>query len=179
MYGLIYNAIVGVWMPVGKLSDTFSASPLLGFRAGFTFAHSIRFDIGVNLRIHTNSKQFQIEAEDITTKVNSNVGFTGGVWVTKEYKLKNKIMIDAIGGIGIGVIDTDLKKTNTNPDDNDNYYSLETVDFSLGINIRKRVFMKNSIGLNLSYHFAPYTLDNELITDIGSQFFTTSLIFRF
>lgn len=177
--GMIYNAFIGTWIPLGKLSDTFSPCPLFGFHAGFAFNQSVRFDIGINIRIQNQYKPFLINADNTITEVNSEVGFTGGLWVTKEYKLENKIMLDAIVGLGIGYIDTDLKKVNPNPDENDNYYSIETADLSVGMNIRKRIFMRHSVGLNLSYHFAPYNLDKELITEIGSQFFTTSIIYRF
>jgi len=178
--GMVYNAIIGVWIPIGNLSNTFSISPNIGFRAGFTFKNAMRFDIGVNVRIHTNSKPFEINADNAITQVNSNTGITGGLWFTKEYRLKNKIMIDAIGGIGVGIIDTDLKKANPNPDDDSSdYYSITTADFSLGVNIRKRIFIKHSVGLNISYHFAPYNLDDKLVNNIGNQFLTTNLIYRF
>jgi len=177
--GMIYNVIIGAWIPIGELSNTFSLSPLIGFRAGFTFNGSVRFDIGVNIRLQNQNKPFLINANDTATEVNSKVGFTGGLWLTKEYRLRNKVMLDAIVGLGIGFIDTDLKKNNPNPDENEKYYIIETADLSVGMNIRKRIFMRNSIGLNLSYHYAPYNLDKELITNIGNQYLTTSIIYRF
>jgi hypothetical protein len=177
--GMVYNVILGAWIPAGNLSNTFGVSPNLGFRVGYTLENLVRFDVGVNVRIHTNSKPFEIFADSSISSVKSNTGITAGIWLAKEYRLKNQLMIDAFVGAGIGIIDTDLQKSRPKPDSNSNYYSIQTADFSIGLNIRKRIFIKNSIGINMSYHFAPYKLDDILVHNIGNQFFTTNLIYRF
>jgi uncharacterized protein YqkB len=177
--GMNYSIIAGAWFPIGKLSHTFDISPIFGFRGGFTFAKSLRFDIGFNLRVQNQQKPILIEGNNQINEVKSKTGLTGGIWATKEYRINNKVMIDAIVGLGVGILDTDLKKVNTQNTDNNKYYGVETADFSLGVNFRKRIFMKSSIGINISYHFSPYQLDKVLVNSIGYQHLTTALIYRF
>jgi hypothetical protein len=177
--GLTLNILSGIWIPVGKLSSTFKPSPQFGLSFGLPIAKSFRIDLGIILAALVNDKNFDLNVENSVKSANASVCVTFGGWVTKEFKLNNTLFLDAICGIGMGRIDTDLKKPKSNNDNNDSYYGIGTVDASIGANIRKIVFKRNNIGLNLSYHFVPYSLDKILVKDFGNQFTSLSLIYRF
>jgi len=167
------NFIIGAWIPLGKLKPTFTTSPLLGFHSGFNFSNSVKIEIGAEFRLHIDNKPFQIEAEGTATEVKSKVGFVVGFWFSKEFKLKRNMLLGMVGGIGIGILDTDLKK---NSNDDSNNYAIETADFSLGVNVRRRISRSIDIGLNLSYHYAPYNWDSQLVSNLGNQYLSLSLI---
>ena len=177
--GITFTLLSGVWVPLSKLSETFKPSPQFGLAFGLPVAKSTRIDLGIVLAILANDKNFDLRVENTIKSANAKVCVTFGGWVTREFRVSKSVFVDAIGGIGLGSIDTNLKKPKQANDNQDYYYGVDTADMSIGTSIRKRVFTKSSVGVNLSYHFAPYKLDDKLVNDIGSQFSTISLIYRF
>ncbi|MDO9511137.1 MAG: hypothetical protein Q7J34_05225 [Bacteroidales bacterium] len=178
--GLTMNVLSGVWIPLGKLSTTFSPSPHFGFSFGAPVTKSLRIDLGVSLNILINDKKFDLYIEDSIQSVNGTMCVTLGVWITKEFVLNKSLFLDISGGVGLGAIDTNRKKSQSNnTDSNDNYYGMNTIDVSMGIGIRKKVFDRNSIGIQITYHFAPYELDDILVKRLGNQFSSLALSYRF
>jgi hypothetical protein len=168
----------GIWLPVKKLSETFKISPQIGAFFGYQLYNNFYLDLGIFIRPLINDENFDLNTNNTANSVNGTVCLTFGVWLYNGFKLNKNLFMDIIGGIGLGRIDTDLKRPEQYSDDVDKYYGVSTYDASVGINLRKRIFEKSSIGLNLSYHYAPYNNDNLLKTQLGNQFLTMSIIFR-
>jgi len=169
---------VGIWLPKDKLAETFKPAPQFSAFLGYNIYKSLYLDIGANLRPPIVDKNFDLNIADTTTSVNGKMCLTFGGWIYNEFKLNKNLFFDVVGGIGLGRIDTDLKRPKQSSDDVDKYYGVSTYDASLGINLRKRIFKTNSVGINFSYHYAPYNNDSLLHTDIGNQFMTISILFR-
>lgn len=173
-----YNSIsfegqIGAWYPIGQMNNLFKISPQFGITASAAFHKSWRLSLGFLMRVFIDDKPIELNINHTVQTANNNFGLTFGAWLIKEYNLKHNYFIDGVAGLGVGAIDNDYK------DDKENSHGIETVDFSLGVNFRKKISRSNHIGLNISYHLAPYNFDPELKTKIGYQFVTTNLIFRF
>jgi hypothetical protein len=178
-YGMIFKISTGVWIPMGQLSCNFQPSPLLTFAFTLPIQKSTRLDLGIQLAILLQAKPFLIQVDNLEYTVHAKTSGNVGAWLTREFGVGEKSHLDIMGGIGVGLMDTDLKKPQQNPDGTDNYYAITTIDLSFGASIRTRVFKKRSMGLNVSYHFAPYALDKKLVKDFGNQYLTTGLVYRF
>lgn len=173
------SLITGIWMPVGKLASSFDPGPQFGIAFGLPVSKTIRVDIAMIFAVPSNKKSFDINVENTTKNVNSRYAVFLGGWVTKEYRINDNFFFDAIGGIGLGTISTDLKKPQSNNNDKDSFYDLATIDMNIGAGLRRKIFKTSTIALQQSFHFAPYNTDSKLKTDLGNQFMTTSLIYRF
>lgn len=169
---------VGIWLPKDKLAETFKPSPQFGFFLGYNLYKSLYFDFGASIRPLIADKNFDLNINNSISSVNGTVNATVAAWIYNEFKLNNNLFLDIVGGIGLGRISTDLQKPKLYSDDVDTYYGISTYDASLGINLRKRIFETNSIGINFSYHYAAYNNDFLLHTDLGNQYITASLLFR-
>jgi len=172
-----FNLAAGMWIPIGKLSNNFNPNPHFGFKIGRPILKSFRIDFGINVGPLIKDNNFDLSIDSTIKSVNGKVCLTLGGWIAKEFKITNNYFFDIVGGIGLGRIDTDLKKTKSSSDKNDSYYGIDTYDLSIGVNFRRIVYKKMSIGLNINYHYAPYIRNNLLKTQIGDKFATVSIFF--
>lgn len=82
-------------------------------------------------------------------------------------------------------MDTDIEKPeeewtyDQNGTVSNRYYGVETFDLNLGAGFRKRIFRTNSIGMELSYHFAPYQIDEDLVSNFGDQYVSLAFVYLF
>jgi hypothetical protein len=173
------SLITGLWMPIGKLETTLNPGPQFGIAFGLPVSKTVRLDIALTFAFPSNKKSFDINVENTTKNVNSRYAVFFGGLVTKEYRITENFFFDAIGGVGLGTISTDLKKPQSNNNDKDSFYDLATIDMNIGAGLRRKIFKTGTIALQQSFHFAPYNTDSKLKTDLGNQFMTTSLIYRF
>jgi len=180
--GITLSLVSGIWSPVGKLSDTFKLSPQFGFLVGSPISKSLRIDLGLVLAVLESRTNFDLHVENSIKSARGKYCVTFGGWVTKEIKLKKFLFLDLIGGLALGKIDTDLNKPRVNQNNNtsnDYFYGVSTIDSSIGVSVRKKIFRKSSIGVNYNLHYVPYSIDDILVTDLGNHFSSTSLIYRF
>lgn len=90
---------------------------------------------------------------------------------------ENTAFIELVTGINLGVISTDIEKKVQKG--NDKYHAAETVNVEIGLNLGKVIFKNKVIGLNLSMNYAPYNLDSQLVTEVGSLYFQMNTFFKF
>lgn len=180
--GITLTLVSGIWSPAGKLANTFKQSPQFGFLVGAPISKSLRIDLGLVLAVLESRTNFDLYVENSIKSARGKYCVTFGGWVTKEIKVKKFLFLDLIGGLALGKIDTDLNKPRVNQNNNtsnDYYYGVSTIDSSIGVSIRKKIFRKSSIGISYNLHYVPYSLDDILVTDLGDHFSSTSLIYRF
>ncbi len=168
----------GMWSPTGRMAQIVDRNWNLGLLLGSPMGENYRMDYGLIFNFARNSRPFEMYVGKTYKMARAKHGLTIGLWFTREFRFENDMALDAVAGLGFGVLTTDLEKDNPAPDESKNY-ELNTADFSLGVNVRKRVAGNNSLGLNLSWHLVPYKWDDTLTQDIGSSFIRFNLFFRF
>ncbi len=167
----------GVWIPTGALKQHFEISPQMSFQVGIPLSQTLKLGVIASICKLYKPKPLEINVENSITKANpiSNVGFGG--WLAKEWRWQNHSFIDAICGLALNRMDTDVKKINPN-NQNDTNYGVATADFWLGLQIRQNILKHRGIGFQFSYHFAPYNWDNLLKTPLGNQFLAIHFMYR-
>ncbi len=180
VYRRFYQVVVylGARNPIGKMKENFSPSPQLGFgiKVPFSDKYSIELKAIFTRLINQEELVFNIENELINHIPTSTIAM--GFNVSRELlNYKNKAFIELVTGINLGVVSTDIEKKVQK--DNDKYHAAETVNLEIGLNLGKVVFKNKAIGLNLSMNYAPYNLDSQLVTEVGSLYFQTNAFFKF
>ena len=177
--GFIFKITSGMWFPLGKLAGKFKSSARFDFDASIPVRENIRVEFNTGIGILLNKEEISIHVEDSVFDVKSHFCWTLGLRLTKEFRLGRKIYFDYSPGIGVGLMDTDLKKPEKNSDGSNEFYSLATVDIVFGVAFRTVILKKKSIGLNFEYHYSPFNFDKKLEKDIGNQYLTAGLLYRF
>jgi len=174
-----FVARVGVWMPIGKLGWRFSMSPLIGIGGHFPITKKYSIEMGANFTFWNNNKDIVVYLEDSFQNIKSKYGGTYGLWLHREHSFNNQYFVDGVVGIAYSNMGTGVEKSKTDEEEATAYYHIGTVDLSIGLNVRKRVFKRHNTGINLVYHFRPYNIDKRLETKLGQHSFSISLFYRF
>lgn len=119
----------------------------------------------------------QMKIDNYYYTVESKLYFSIGAKISAEIKISNYLAFDILGSLAYSGFSTDLVKY-YDEDDTPVYYSTGSPDVSIGANLRIRA-KKVSLGLNFSIHAAPTSVDNRLITDLGSKYLETGVFVRF
>ena len=178
------NLGLGAWYPIGQMSKIFQPAPYVN--AGFSadIKPHLHCNFGIIVAVATNPKEVYIDLGSTpqTTPTNSLIGMN--IVITKEVPLPKKFSFEIQGGGGLAMMSTNIQKpnaaqVNTQNNNESRYYTIETLDLTGGIGIRRAVNERNSVGVSLNYHFVPYNLDSKLITNIGNQYATMIMSYRF
>jgi hypothetical protein len=176
---------LGMWVPVLKLSETFSNSPELGLRFSVPVGQDFRLEAMALVRIFVHDEDFQFFAYDSVYTTDGDISCFLGFSLKKEFFISPELALNLNAGLGLAYIDTDIEKPeedwtyDQNGNTTSRYYGVESFDLMLGGGFRKRIFNTNSIGMDLSYHFAPYQIDKDLVTNFGDQYVSLAFVFMF
>lgn len=178
--GMTFTIQAGVWIPMGDLKKTFTSSPNLGFRFGFPVSQTLRIDLGASINMPLDSKHFEYNdhGNRFTAKSENTINGILGVWLAQETRFNNHFIFSRYVGLGVGFIQTDTKKFDTE-DGTDEWFGVETMNINLGISISRIVMKKNAIGIFVEYNYAPYALFNKVDKGFGNRYVITGLQFRF
>jgi hypothetical protein len=179
--GLIFTLSAGVWFPLGKMEQTFKPSPHFGLTFGMPVSYDLswRVDLGIFLRPLADRKEFQINTNYGVDSTKGDMCVSFGGWLTKEVPLSKKSFVDLTAGVALGSIGTGIKKPRQRNDTQDSYYSVDTIDSSVGLGLRTILTKRKSIGVNARFHYVPFGSSRVLVSDIGNCFVTTGCYFRF
>jgi len=169
---------VGVWNPMGKLKEHFEKSPQLGVGINLDLNNNYSVEIKGMFTRYLNSKELVFEIDDRLESVKSESGITLGINVARSFSLfQDRAFLDIYSGVNVSIIDSGIKEENATKEDGTE--GAETINLEIGINFRKIVFKHKSIGVNVALNYAPYNLDSQLKTDVGSLYGQANLFFRF
>lgn len=180
-----FSVSAGMWLPLMKLSHTFSNSPELGFRMGLPIGKGFRLETLIAVRFLLNDKDFEFYAYDSINVTNATAGVLFGLNLKKEYYVSNELAFNINSGIGVNMIDTDIERPqeewgyDQNGKATNRYYGVETFDLTIGLGFRKRIFNTNSIGMELNYHYSPYQIDEDLVNNFGDQYVSLVFVYGF
>ena len=164
---LAYNFYTGIYSPLGK-NNVFSHSPLFGFTFSTPLVWKTVVELGVKFRININDKDFDYFALGEMHNVNSDVSiFFGGLIGYKIYESKQLVLIPKFG-VGLESVDTGISEKNDKGDDT-KYHNVETIHLSLGMSALTPIFRKQHLGFELSYHYTPYQLVENLHTKFNNK----------
>lgn len=173
--GITFTLVSGLWFPLNKNHTDFGISPQLGFRFGMPVSKNLKLDFGVVAKIWTDRNDIMVNFETQDTTTSSPASFAIGATVERNIPLNEKLTWDLLASVALESLFTKLDE----PQRDDSSFSIETANFTLGTSLRIKTGIKNSIGLNLNYHFIPYNLDKDLQTKLNEQALSANLIFRF
>ncbi|MDD4991654.1 MAG: hypothetical protein PHR83_05400 [Paludibacter sp.] len=175
-HGIAISFQSGIWVPIGKLSKIFNLEPNIGSKLSYPINQYLRLDLGIIFNFPTTSKGYNFHVNDSTFRVKTNSGNAIlGLWINHENEIKRSIYFDKYFGIGYGFIGTDLLNKNSR---NDKYYDVETVNFNLGLGIRKMFRKEDSFGLFMELNFAPYSLFGRVDDNFGNSYIITGIYYK-
>ncbi len=160
---------LGWWMPDQKLSEFFHSSPYLGLKAGGSFNENWSVDINFIMMFLVEDQNYRINASDSIQLTDSDLIFSITAALVRTQKLGKSWFIDGSVGIGANGMNTDIPLPEDEAEDDNEYNTLFTFDFNVGFMIRKQLKSNHMIGINCSYHYAPYGLDSRLVDIFGDQ----------
>jgi len=163
---------LGRWMPDKKLSKFFSPSPYLGLKGGGSFNDNWSVDVNLLLIILVQDENYRITTVDSIQTTDSDVIFSITTALVRTQHLGKNWFLDGSAGIGVNGMNTDIRHPvaeDEEVDEDNEYHTLFTFDFNIGFMIRKELKNSHSIGINCTYHYAPYGLDKRLVDVFGDQ----------
>ncbi len=169
------NIKTGLWIPTGKLANTFDPSLQLGFCLEYPLPKKLRLEIGFNIVALTNNNNFDINVENQNQSAKGSTYTVFGAYLAKPIIKYRRLEVESYSGIGYGSISTNVKK----PSKENENYSICTANFSIGTNLNYKVFNNKMLTLNLLYNFIPYEWDKYISNNIGNQAISILLGLRF
>jgi len=173
---LAKNIYAGLYSSLGS-KNIFNNNPSIGITFSSPLRYKLLVEIGFKMRLNTNDRNFDYFASEKTNTVNSDISiFGGGLVGYKLFETKKLILIPKLG-VGIESVDTGLYESDRN--NNKEYFDLKTIHLSIGLSAMTPILTKNYIGIEISYHYTPYQLDKNLLTDLETSALSTEVFFRF
>ena len=171
---------LGWWMPDEKLSEFFHSSPYLGIKIGGAFNDNWSVDFNANMMILIKDEDYRINVQDSIQETDSDLIFSITAAIVRTQKLSEKWFLDGSAGIGVNGMNTDipLPVDEESEDDENEYNTLLTFDFNVGLTIRRKL-QNHMLGINCTYHYTPYGLDRRLVDVFGDQSLRVGLLFMF
>jgi hypothetical protein len=174
-----YQWFVGVWHPLGNLVKTIGTSPAFGGTGALRFAKQWKLDCNINFFVPVRVNRFAYKLPDTLLFAKPDaLSIAMGFGVTHANRLGGKWFFDQALGVGTSFINTDQKKPKLNHDETQSYYDLTSIDFSLGLNVRKYIKRGNYFGLNATWHYTPFSSakGHHVDKSFGSQALGVGLI---
>ena len=187
-------ASAGVFVPIAQMSATFRPSLFVNVHFRTMLKDSIQLLASISVCKFNQQDNFDISvvasSSHLTKIYNTNASdlILLGAGVGKSFYSKNRIAVEFLGGINYAKLNTNTTNptkippnaNSTSQDSTTTNYGFETFDLNASINLTFPVRMKSEAGLSISYHYCPLgKLENLAITDLGNQFATVALFFRF
>lgn len=167
----------GVYSPFGN-KYVFNNSPLFGFTFSTPLVWKTVVELGFKFRFNINDKDFDYFALGEMHTVNSDVSiFFGGLIGYKIYESKQLVLMPKFG-VGLESVDTGISEKNDKGDDT-KYHDVETIHLSLGMSALTPIFRKQHLGCELSYHYTPYQLVENLHTKLNHSSVSFQVFLRF
>lgn len=174
---LAYTIYSGVFRPISS-NDIFSYSPMIGVSISNSFNSKFIVELGVKVRFNVNDESFEYYAIGDTNIVNSAISIFMGASIGYKAYVSEKLVLIPKFGIGLESVNTGLSEQKRNSDDK-TYHDIETLHLSLGLSAMTPVFRKDYIGIGVNFHYCPYQLDKNLLTNFDNNLVSAELFWRF
>ena len=173
------TVLTGAWIPLSESKKQLGINPQIGLSMGVP-VNKYQFDLAILLRINSNNNDFEILTDELDTVLtDTDVGIFLGCAMNYKIISKNKWKIFPKISFGLDLMDTDVLKEVTNEEDVDEYYHITTFNLGCGCSFLYQVFDKHSFGVEINYHYVPYSIDIDLLSVFTSDFLSVNLIYKF
>lgn len=186
-----YVPLIGVISPLGGSNKIFGTNFMFGFMLMSSLERKFIFEGGFHVRINSNDKNIAYNYEGSDVTVNSSAtGFIGGSLGYKIFDNEKCILIPK-GIIGMDITDTGITESvysdgYYDPDGyyyeggyNDRMVTINNVHLGLGFSSLFQMKNKKYVGIEVTYHYAPYDASSKVLTPIQSNYGTAAFFFRF
>ena len=180
----VFKIETGIWVPLGNLQKSVGVSPHIGLWWGGPFRHKkhMRFDVGMSVFIPQNRRKFEYQLPDSVMMAKMSFSGVIGFQVTNTKEIPDSHIlnyIDQVYGVGYGGYSTGIKKPKEDPEAKQEYYSIDFIQLSYGLTMRKKVFKDRSIGMSFRYNYAPVRLLSQHVKKgFGNSSITAGLQIR-
>lgn len=165
---------IDYWSPIGKAADIFNPSPRFKLGYGGEVHDKVRVDLSVAFTRWLDRQELDFSFADVdytTDGVNQfAVGFTGNY----NFWKKDRVYSDLTFGLAADMLMTDIDS----PNEDESNYSVGTLGLNLGATLRREFAYGASFGWTTSLHFAPYGINDRVVTDVGMLYLTTGVQIR-
>lgn len=174
-YPFSIDLSAGIWIPVKKLSEYYNPSLQIGVGFGLMMSRKIRFQLWIMPRFLNQRNPFLLKNNDSLIVYNKNsVGASLGGWLSYTIYQDKIVSTEILTGITWEDIPSDIKNSNKN-----NSLSISGLGLSIGINSWINTFQRLNFGLRTIYTYSTYDKSKYLVSPIGGNSFTFSLVYRF
>jgi hypothetical protein len=171
-----YDLILGAWQPLNSGDQVIGLNPQLGVGLGIKY-NKLHFNLVMLVRINVNDDDFSIIVGSDTIETNTDIGaLVGGVVSYKIYSKDDWTIAPNIG-LGWDIIETDVKKSNR--EEENEYYELSALNVGVGLNVMYKFGFQHTIGLGVNYHYVPYHMDDNYYTGFSTNYSTFNIFYRF
>lgn len=132
----------------------------------------------MRFRILTNDNDFDFIAQNNPYTVNSKIGYNLSANVLYKYFENNHLIVLPKAGLGLESIQTGIDLYDAYNDETKSY-DVTTLHANAGLMILTPVFLKNYVGVEISYHYCPYGWSKGLISKFNNHAFSIELNYRF
>lgn len=168
----------GVWLPQGKLSNTFNASPMFEFALDFANGNELRsFEFVMQFILPEQGQDFTYNTDAGRFTASSNLILNGIFKFKKPLYTNgaNKIEI----GAGLGISAMFISENDIDFKDAIPYESANTILFIPGVNWYHKFKDASVLTLGADLHIAPYTVQGAELSKLGAISFIPKLTYRF
>lgn len=123
-----------------------------------------------------NKRPVEIFYQDSLISTNIPQGANFGGWIDYNVIRNRHLYTDLVGGFSWEASSTEYE---TKKDEDTVIVGIRTFGCAFGIQNWFAFTGRQTIGLKLLYHYAPYNLDKKLISQIGGHNVTLAVIYRF
>lgn len=162
----------GIWQPLGNLKSVYEFAPSIELYMGLPIKTNMSVDLGIQLAFPVNRKEFDFYYLGDPYYVKTNL--VAGInlrWHYEQVLAKNVYFSNYLGA-GVGVLQTDLEKDNS--DEDGAFHTVETFDLFGGVGVRYK-----RIGVFVEYHFLPYSIAGKVRKSIGNSAVNTGIYVSF
>jgi len=171
-----FNVYLGVFSPLSK-NDIFSKSPMLGLSLSSPLGYKMILEICFKLRFNINDESFKYYESNQINEVNSPSSAFFGIQAGYKLLQSKHLIIIPKAGFGVESVSTGLETTSKNSDDS--FSAIETLHLSIGMSALSPLMYKGYIGFGINYHYCPYHLDKNLLTQIDNHLISAEMFYRF
>jgi len=164
----------GLWVPSGKLSSYYNPSLQFSGYFGLMVTKKLRAHIGLQFRGMDQIKPLFLKVNDTIVSYQSNTSQGGfGAWISYTLYQNKQICTELIAGVANQSISTNIENMA-----NRDSIEIKGIGLSIGAHTWFQTYKGLNFGLRAEYNYANYDKSNFLADNLGTNFFTVSLIYR-
>lgn len=168
------NLKLGTWIPMDDASRLYSVAPTVAFSIGIPVKRDMAVDMNIYLGFATNRKTFDYYVYDrYILEAKTDMLFGIGLKYRYQKEMARNVYFTPYVGLGLHSLQTNqLKRKADSENENNEYYSIETLDGYGGVDVRFK-----RIGAFFEYHYTPYHWNKHAKNNMGNSAINMGLYF--